>query len=140
MGKEILKRLFFTFIISFAISFAFVWVNYEETTGLEARQAVFLSVLINFAINILNLILSLTAFLNINKKIRENIVTSMLSFLLLPYGLFVSLFILFVVSKSENSTIEDFLSVSSPSILFCAVLSFQFYRFRKEVKRDTTII
>lgn len=134
MGKEILKRLFYTFIVSFAISFAFVWVNYEETNGLEARQAVFLSVLINLGINILNLILSLTAFLNINKKIRENMVTSMLSFLLLPYGFFICLFILFVESQTERSTMGDFLFVSCPSILFCAVLAFQFSRFRQKLK------
>jgi hypothetical protein len=131
MTKEILKRLLFTFLISFAISMVYAWTNYQSTTGLEARQGMFILVLVNFGINILNFILSLTALLNLNENIRGNIWTSMLSFFVLPFGLLLLLIGLLVNSPAPNVRVKDFFVIGIPSTVFCLTLIYHFYRFRQ---------
>ncbi len=138
MKKEIIKRLFYSFLIASAISMLFALINYLSTTGLEAKQGMFIIVLVTFGINILNFILSLTALLNVNKKVRENVVTSMLSFLIFTLGLLIILISKYV-EDIEHTTIQEFLLIGLPFIASCLALTYQFYRFRQQMKRQSII-
>ncbi len=136
MTKEILKRLFYTFLISFFISMFYAWTIYQSTTGFEARQGMFILVLVNFGINILNFILSMTALLNLNENIRGNIWTSMLSFFVLPFALLLLLIGLLVNSPAPNIRVKDFFEIGLPSAVFCLTLTYHFYRFRQTLNTN----
>lgn len=134
MKKEIIKRLTYTFIISLVISMIYSLKKYEATIGNEARQGMFLLVIIAFILSVINFILSLTALLNVYPTIRQNFWKSLMTFILLPSILFIFMLTLFLSEHSDNETIMDFLSLGHTSILFIVLLSFHFFRFHKTIK------
>ena len=138
MTKEILKRIFYPFLISTLVTLTYAFMTYPSTIGLEARQACFIIILMNLGFCFLNFILSLTSLLNLNHFIRQNSWLSMLSFFTFPIVLLVILLIQFIDNHNENETIKDFLVIAHTSVTFCLILIYQFYRFRQTTKSADT--
>ena len=138
MTKEILKRIFYPFLISTIVTLTYAFMTYPSTIGLEARQACFIIILMNLGFCFLNFILSLTSLLNLNHFIRQNSWLSMLSFFTFPIVLLVILLIQFIDNHNENETIKDFLVIAHTSVTFCLILIYQFYRFRQTTKSADT--
>ena len=133
MKKEIGKRLFYCLIFSLSLSLIFSWTNYQSTEGFEAKQGSFLFVIFTFIYCFFNFFGSLTAFLNLNLKIRENIFLSAISFLSLPIIILLWLFNEFLAKKNDNETIQLFLLFSMPSISYILALTYHFIKFRRKL-------
>lgn len=133
MAKEILKRLIYSFLVTLAVSMPYLWWRYDGARGNEERQATFILVVVSFILCVLNFVLSLTALLNVYPGIRQNFWKSLLAFIGVPGLLFIGLVMLFLVSRNETETIGDFLEIGHISIVFIAVLTFHFFRFRNQI-------
>ncbi|MFL5763145.1 MAG: hypothetical protein ACJ77K_04325 [Bacteroidia bacterium] len=129
MAKDILKRLLFTFLISFAVSMAFAWISYQATEGFEARQAQLILLILCIIINLLNVVLSLTALLNLNASVRESMLTSFLSFLGLPVLLLILIAKAFLGAEGHED--QHFFPVGAPSVVFCIVWAYHYFRWKK---------
>ncbi|MCH4829248.1 hypothetical protein [Flavobacterium columnare] len=132
MTEEILKKLFYSFIWSFAISIVFSWLNYQATEGFEAKQADFILVVLTFFLCLLNFISSLTALLNLYKKIRESLVLSAISFFGIPLLILMDLLIQYLAHRNSSDTFLSFILLSIPSISYIVALAFNFIKFRKD--------
>jgi hypothetical protein len=132
MKYQILKIIFFAFIISLAISFLFSWTNYISTSGNEAKQGMFIFVLLNVFLCLINFVLALPGLLNMNEKIRKNIIFSSITFFSLPLAFYIFLSILYFQNQNSTENLIDFLNMSIPSITFCITLVVKFYDFRKK--------
>lgn len=131
MTKEILARLFYSFIFSLTISLVISWTNYQTTEGFEAKQADFILVILTFLLCIINLISSLTALFNLKIKIRENLILSALSFFGLPMIILIILLVLFLVNRNPTETFLSLIMFSIPSISYLLSLFYNFIKFRE---------
>lgn len=131
MTKEILKRLFFSFLISFVTSIIYLFLKRNESSDESFRFNIVLIV----SINIINLALSLTALLNLNKKVQSSYWKSFFSFFSLPI-LFLLIIYIKVLSLDlpYEKTIEDFIFILHPSVIFCLSLFANFRSFRRTLK------
>ena len=136
IAGEIRKRLLYSLLFATVISLGISWGIYESTEGLEARQGTLLLVLVCFFLCIINFILSLTAYLNLNNKIRENIFYSGVAFLGLPTALLFWLTYQYSTSKSEWDTFESFIMLAGPSMFYISALIFNSYQFRETIKAN----
>lgn len=130
MAKEILKRLTYSFLLTLLISISYAWNKLESTTGNEARQGMFIWILIVLILCTLNFISSLLALLNLNTSIRQNFWKSLLSFIFLPSVLLLVLLVFFLIDN-HIQTISEFLIIGHIPIIYIAVLTFHFYRFKR---------
>jgi hypothetical protein len=137
MTGQILKRLFYSFLFATTISLAISWTNYQSTNGLEARQGMFIVLILTFILCIANFILSLPAFLNAKSDIRNNKFISALTFGGLPLVLLIFIAILNMTNKSNNNTPDSFLTLGGPSILYLCALTYNFYKFRQTLVQQT---
>lgn len=138
MTKEILKRIFYPFLVSALVTLTYAFMTYPSTIGLEARQACFIIIILNLGFCFLNFILSMTSLLNLNHYIRQNLWLSMLSFFTLPIVLLIIVLIQFIDNHNENETLKNFLVIAHTSVTFLLVLIYQFYRFRHIIKSANT--
>ena len=132
MKYQIFKIIFFAFIISLSISLIISWTNYISTSGNEAKQGMFIFVLSNIFLCLINFILALPGLLNLNEKIRNNIILSLVTFFSLPIIFYILLLILYFQSQNLTENVIVFLNMSIPSITFCITLAVKFYDFRKK--------
>lgn len=85
MAKILGKILFLTFIISSVISSLAIRLYYSKEAGsLEGNQGIFIMILASFFWILILSISSLSIFLNLNDKVRNNLLLSILTFYLLP--------------------------------------------------------
>lgn len=133
MTKEILARLFYSFIFSLTISLVISWTNYQTTEGFEAKQADFILVILTFLLCMINLISSLTALFNLKIKIRENLILSALSFFGLPMIILIVLLVLFLVNRNPTETFLSLIMFSIPSISYLLSLLYNFIKFREKI-------
>lgn len=131
MTKEILARLFYSFIFSLTISLVISWTNYQTTEGFEGKQADFILVILTFLLCIINLMSSLTALFNLKTQIRENLILSALSFFGLPMIILIILLILFLVNRNPTETFLSLIMFSIPSISYLLSLLYNFIKFRE---------
>ncbi len=94
------------------------------------------SALLLLALNIVIFILSLTALLNIKLNIRLNSLTSLLSFITLPFGFLLTLLILIIDFDPPQKRLEDYIFILHSSIIFCLALSFNFIKFRRTIDQE----
>ncbi|MGZ4055469.1 MAG: hypothetical protein ACXVPU_05575 [Bacteroidia bacterium] len=134
MTRQILKRLFYSFLVATTVSLTISWTNYQSTNGLEARQGMFLVLILTFILCIANFILSLPAFLNAKPDVRNNIFISALTFGGLPLLLLILIGILNMTNKSNSNTPFSFLTFGGPSIFYLCALAYNFYKFQQTIE------
>jgi hypothetical protein len=134
IATEIRKRLFYSFLFSTFISLGISCGIYQSTEGFETKQVTFLLVIGCFFLCIINFILSLTAYLNLNNSIRKNIFLSAAAFGGLPLALLLLLTYTYSTNKSENDTLESFIMLAGPSIFYILALAYNFFKFREAIK------
>jgi hypothetical protein len=138
MKSQILNIILFAFIISLFMSFLISWTNYNSTQGNEAKQGMFIFLMINTFLCFINIILSLPGLLNLNEKIRRNKILSYLTFTILPLTLYILLVVMFFKTQSLKEDFMDFVGMSAPSIIFCIAVTLQFYKYRKKIEANKT--
>ena len=134
MKSDILKRLSYCLIFSLVISLIFYWTNYQSTEGFEAKQGSFLLVIVSIIYCFINFFASLTAFLNLNLKVRENIFLSTISFFGIPIIILLWTFTDILTKKNDNETIQSYLFLIMPSISYILSLTYHFIKFRVNLK------
>ena len=92
----------------------------------------FIFVLLNVFLCIINFVLALPGLLNLNEKIRNNIILSSITFFSLPLSFYIFLSILYFQNQNSTDNLIDFLNMSIPSITFCITLALKFYDFRNK--------
>lgn len=108
--------------------------KYQSTEGLEERQGGFLLVLLNFALNIVNMLCALPAFLNLKKQVRAIYAVSFLTFCGGSLTVMLLLSGTYLFGNAENKNMSDFLSLGLPGVLFNIVLLYKFLGFRARIE------
>lgn len=132
MTKEILKRLFYSFIISFATSMIYLFLKRNESSEESFKFNIILMVLIN----VINFVLSLTALLNLKETIKSNYWQSFFSFFSLPILFLLTIYIkVLSIDTPYDKRIDDFIFILHPSIIFCLSLFINFRIFRQTLEQ-----
>lgn len=105
---------------------------YNAQNGFEARQGVFILLLLTAALCLLNFLFSLTALFNLNRYVRQRELLSAMAFIGLPALLLLFLVFSFIMDGSHNDLAISAIAIS-PSLFSTALLSYHFYRFRQNL-------
>ena len=134
MTANILKRLTYSFLISFSVGLLIGFIVSDRTSGNEAKQGAAIAQILTVLICLINFILSMTALLNLKKDVRGNYVSSTFSFVFLPTMVLLGL--IFMIFKDENSKVEfwDTSLIIGPTIVHVLALAFHSAKFRQELK------
>ncbi len=127
MAKEILSKLFYSFIYTLIISLFASFILHIIREGFEVFQTVVLITLTNICLCIINFISSLTALLNLKSNIRDNKTLSLLSFFGFPILILFSI-ISFLIYKNMIAEFPQILMILIPSTSYILSL---FYNFNK---------
>ena len=131
MKKEILTRLFYSFLFSLGLSILIFLFAFGIHEGFEANQARALLALVVIFILLTCLVLSATAFLNLLPKVRANLVLSLASFIALPLALLCYI----LVQNGPDSDTSLLLIINSPCLLYIIALIYHFFAFRKTIDK-----
>ena len=132
MTKRIFKYLLYSFLFSFLSSVTYMLVRHQKYNEMGFRQ----SSLLLLVLNIVIFILSLTALLNIKLYIRRNRLTSLLSFITLPFGFLLTILIFIIDFDPPQKRLDVYIFILHSSIIFCLALSFNFFKFRRTIDQE----
>lgn len=129
MGKEILKRLFYSFLFSLGLSLIILIIVSGSSEGSESNQALGIMIFYILFILICCFLSSLAAFFNLLVQIRSRLLLSLISFFALPLTVHI-----FTILQNTEGDFSLLLVLYCPSSLYLLALLYHFYIFRKNIK------
>ncbi len=129
MTKDILSKLFYSFICTLIISLFASWILHITIEGFEVFQTVVYITLINVSLCIVNFTSSLTALLNLKLKIRENRILRLISIFGFPF-LILIIIISFLVYKDIVMEFPQILMILIPSVTYILSLLYNFNKLK----------
>jgi hypothetical protein len=137
MKKKLSWILFNTFFLSMFLSILIlIIIDLNKPHGQPMRNCAMpgFTYLMTFFIILIFTICNSTIYLNVFKSIRENKWLCLLSFFLLPFIFFSYLFIFMFEDLSDEPSF-----FSALFLPFTLIYVFQYFRFRKWLKKDNSI-
>ncbi|MGH1520107.1 hypothetical protein [Chryseobacterium sp. JK1] len=132
MGKEIFKRLLYSFLFSLGLSLLIVLLISGDSGGSENTQARNIMFFYASFISISCFISSVTAFLNLAVWMRKSLYLSIASFFAFPLAVHI-----ITILQNTEGDLALLLILYSPSSLYLLALIYNFYIFRKNIKTES---
>lgn len=129
MGKEILSRLFYSFLFSLGLSLSITILASKSSGGSESSQVLIIMIFYILFILLCCFLSSMTAFFNLLVQVKNKLFLSIISFFCFPLVIHI-----YTILQNIKGPFSTLLIFYSPSSLYLLALIYNFYIFKKKLK------